>query len=45
MWKAAGVHVKGLKNYLSVGQSMEAALRITDEKDAYTFSDRRPGYP
>lgn len=40
MWKAAGVDMKGLKNYLSVGQSMEAALRITDEKGAYTLSDR-----
>jgi tungstate transport system substrate-binding protein len=40
MWKAAGVDIKGLKGYLSVGQSMEAALRITDEKGAYTLSDR-----
>src|SRR5512143_829399 len=40
MWKAAGVDMKGLKNYLSVGHSMEAVLRITDEKDAYTLSDR-----
>lgn len=40
MWKAAGVDINGLKGYLSVGQSMEAALRITDEKGAYTLSDR-----
>ena len=40
LWKAAGVDMKGLKNYLSVGQSMEAVLRITDEKGAYTLSDR-----
>jgi len=40
MWKAAGVDIKSLKNYLSVGQSMEAVLRITDEKGAYTLSDR-----
>ena len=40
MWKAAGVDIKGLKGYLSVGQSMEAALRITDEKGVYTLSDR-----
>ena len=40
MWKAASVDIKSLKNYLSVGQSMEAVLRITDEKGAYTLSDR-----
>ena len=40
MWKAAGVDIKGLKAYLSVGQSMEAVLRIADEKGAYTLSDR-----
>jgi len=40
MWKTAGVDMNTLKNYLSVGQSMEAALRITDEKAAYTLSDR-----
>ena len=40
LWKKAGVDVKGIKDYLSVGQSMEGALRIADEKGAYTLSDR-----
>jgi tungstate transport system substrate-binding protein len=40
MWKAAGVDMKGLKNYLSVGQGMEETLRIADEKGAYTLCDR-----
>ena len=40
MWKAAEVDIKNLKAYLFVGQSMEAALRITDEKGAYTLADR-----
>jgi len=40
LWKAAGVETQSLKNYLSVGQSMEAALRVTDEKCAYTLADR-----
>jgi len=40
IWKAAGVDNASLKGYLSVGQGMEAALRITDEKGAYTLSDR-----
>ncbi len=40
MWKAAGVDVSSVMHYLSVGQGMEATLRITDEKGAYTLSDR-----
>jgi tungstate transport system substrate-binding protein len=40
LWKAACVDTALLKGYMSVGQSMEAALRITDEKGAYTLSDR-----
>ncbi|MBI5189505.1 MAG: substrate-binding domain-containing protein [Nitrospirae bacterium] len=40
LWKAAGVDTAELKGYMSVGQAMEAALRIADEKDAYVLSDR-----
>jgi tungstate transport system substrate-binding protein len=40
MWKADKVDMKGLKNYLSVGQGMEEALRIADEKQAYALCDR-----
>jgi tungstate transport system substrate-binding protein len=39
LWKAAGIPVP-VKNYLSVGQGMEETLRIADEKQAYTLSDR-----
>jgi len=44
LWKAAGVDTVTLKSYLSVGQGMEATLRITDEKGAYTLSDRATYY-
>ncbi|HEY3348021.1 MAG TPA: substrate-binding domain-containing protein [Nitrospirota bacterium] len=40
MWKAAGVDVKDMKGYLSIGQGMEQALRLADEKGAYTIADR-----
>jgi tungstate transport system substrate-binding protein len=39
LWKAAGLTIP-VKNYLSVGQGMEETLRIADEKQAYTLSDR-----
>lgn len=40
LWKFAGVDVGKLGNYYSVGQGMEATLRIADEKAAYTLTDR-----
>ncbi len=40
IWKAAGVNPAGKSNYLSIGQGMGPALRMTDEKAAYTLSDR-----
>lgn len=39
LWKASGVMPQG-DWYLSVGQGMGAALKIADEKQAYTLTDR-----
>ncbi|MBI4642851.1 MAG: substrate-binding domain-containing protein [Deltaproteobacteria bacterium] len=40
LWKAAGLDPKGKKWYLEVGQGMEKAQRIANEKRAYTLTDR-----
>ena len=40
IWKEAGVDIASIKGYLSVGQGMEATIRIADEKGAYTLSDK-----
>ena len=40
IWKAAGVDVKTLTNYVSAGQGMGAVLQMADELSAYTLSDR-----
>ncbi|MBM4300004.1 MAG: extracellular solute-binding protein [Deltaproteobacteria bacterium] len=40
IWKTAGLDPKGQKWYLEVGQGMEKAQRIADEKRAYTLTDR-----
>lgn len=40
IWKKAGIEPKGQKWYLEVGQGMEKAQRIADEKRAYTLTDR-----
>ncbi|MEW6116239.1 MAG: substrate-binding domain-containing protein [Nitrospirota bacterium] len=40
LWKKAGADPKGQKWYLEVGQGMEKAQRIANEKHAYTFTDR-----
>ncbi len=40
IWKAAGLSPAGKSNYLSIGQGMGPALRMADEKAAYTLSDR-----
>jgi len=39
LWHAAGINPGG-KWYLSAGQGMGAVLRVSDEKQAYTLSDR-----
>lgn len=40
IWKAAGVDPKGKNWYMETGQGMESTLRITNEKQGYTLSDR-----
>jgi tungstate transport system substrate-binding protein len=40
LWKKAGMEPAGQKWYLEVGQGMEKTQRITDEKRAYTLTDR-----
>jgi tungstate transport system substrate-binding protein len=39
LWRAAAMHPEG-KWYLECGQGMTAALKITDEKNAYVLVDR-----
>jgi len=39
LWKAAGLGMPSAR-YLEIGQGMEAALRMADEKRAYTLADR-----
>lgn len=40
LWSMADIEQPGGNWYLSVGQGMGQVLRITDEKQAYTLSDR-----
>jgi tungstate transport system substrate-binding protein len=40
LWKKTGIEPAGQKWYLEVGQGMEKTQRITDEKRAYTLTDR-----
>ncbi len=40
IWKKTAVEPAGQKWYLEVGQGMEKAQRIADEKRAYTLTDR-----
>ncbi len=40
LWKQAGIDPKGKPWYIVSGQGMGATLNVTDEKDAYTISDR-----
>ena len=40
IWKKAGIEPKGQKWYLEAGQGMEKTQRISDEKRAYTLTDR-----
>ncbi len=40
IWRETGINPKGNKWYLEVGQGMAKALRIADEKRAYTLTDR-----
>ncbi len=40
LWKKAGIEPVGQKWYLEAGQGMEKTQRITNEKQAYTLTDR-----
>ncbi len=40
LWKAANIDPKGNAWYLEVGQGMAKTLRIANEKEAYTMTDR-----
>lgn len=40
LWNSAGISPKGKKWYLEVGQGMSKTLRIANEKQAYTITDR-----
>ena len=40
IWQKTGIDPKGNKWYLEVGQGMEKAQRIANEKRAYTLTDR-----
>jgi tungstate transport system substrate-binding protein len=40
LWKDAGVDPKGGKWYMEVGQGMAKTLRVANEKQAYTLTDR-----
>jgi len=40
IWEKVGINPVGKKWYLEVGQGMEKTQRITDEKRAYTLTDR-----
>lgn len=40
LWKAAEITPKGKEWYLEVGQGMAKTLRIANEKQAYTITDR-----
>jgi tungstate transport system substrate-binding protein len=40
LWKQAGIDPKGKPWYIVSGQGMGATLNVTDEKNAYTTSDR-----
>lgn len=40
LWKKTGLDPKGQKWYLEVGQGMEKTQRISNEKRAYTLTDR-----
>jgi tungstate transport system substrate-binding protein len=40
LWQAAGVDVRTMQNYFSVGQGMGAALQMAYEMQAYILTDR-----
>lgn len=40
IWQIAGINPDGQKWYLETGQGMEKTLRIANEKEAYTLTDR-----
>ena len=40
LWKAAGIELKSLSRYSSVGQGMGATLQMANEMKAYTITDR-----
>ena len=40
IWKSAGVDVKHMKEFITVGQGMVSALKMADKLGAYILSDR-----
>jgi tungstate transport system substrate-binding protein len=40
IWEKAGVDPRGMEGYIETGSGMAATLRVADEKEAYTLSDR-----
>jgi tungstate transport system substrate-binding protein len=40
LWHTAGVNIRDMRNYLSVGQGMGATLQMADEIRAFTLTDR-----
>jgi len=40
LWKSAGIDIKSMPKYSSVGQGMGAALQMANEIQAYTLTDR-----
>lgn len=40
IWKVSGIDPRGKGWYMETGQGMESTLRITNEKQGYTLSDR-----
>jgi len=40
IWEKAGVDPRGMEGYIEAGSGMAATLRVADEKEAYTLSDR-----
>jgi len=40
LWESAGINIRDLRNYSSVGQGMGATLQMANEMQAYTLTDR-----
>jgi len=40
LWQSAGINIRTMRRYSSVGQGMGATLQMADEMNAYTLTDR-----